>query len=155
MTLTVSLEPDPLVKRTLQQQLTALLPDWFKQGEASLKYADRAAALPGYVARLDGTAKGLLVYKKHGALAAEIVWLGVDPTSHRSGIGRGLVDAACDAARADGLRYLFVWTLHEESGYAPYVPTRRFYEAMEFEYAMEEHFPSGDNPLALYMRRFF
>jgi len=152
MTLTVLLEPNSQLKRALQQQLTALLPDWFKQGEASLKYADRAAVLPGYVARIDGEAKGLLVYRKHGPIAAEIVWLGVDPTCHRSGIGRALIDAACSAARTDGLKYLFVWTLHENAHYAPYAPTRRFYEATGFEYAMAEHFPTGDNPLALYMK---
>jgi GNAT superfamily N-acetyltransferase len=151
--LTVSLEHDPQFKRGLQQRLTVLLPEWFNQGEANLKYADTAQQLDGYVARIDGDPKGLLIYKKHSAIAAEIVWLGVDPNCHRCGIGRALVTAACDAARSDGLDLLFAWTLHAKIDYEPYKRTRRFYDRVGFQYAMEEHSPDETNPLALYVRR--
>lgn len=73
MALTVLLEPDPILRSGVQQRLTAQLADWFKQGEASLKYAEKAEILSGYIARIDNEPKGLLLYKKHGRLAAEIL----------------------------------------------------------------------------------
>ncbi|UVO35695.1 GNAT family N-acetyltransferase [Bradyrhizobium arachidis] len=153
MALTVSLESDPSIKRGIQQTLTALLPDWFKQGDASLKYADKAEILPGYVARADGEPKGLLLYKKHDALAAEIFWLAVDPDYHRSGVGRSLVSAACNTALADGAKFLLVWTHHARTNDKPYEATRQFYERIGFRYLAEEHFPASlENPLALYVR---
>ncbi|MFK4492406.1 GNAT family N-acetyltransferase [Bradyrhizobium sp. USDA 336] len=152
MTITVSLESDPIAKRGIQQSLTVRLPGWFRQGEPSLSYAEQAEVLPGYVARLDDKPEGLLIYKKQSALAAEIFWLGVDPARHRSGIGRALITAACDAALADRLRFLLVWTHHVRSKVKPYEGTRRFYEAMGFQYLTDEHFPGNTHPLALYMK---
>jgi ribosomal protein S18 acetylase RimI-like enzyme len=152
MVLTVTLETDRGVKREIQERLSALLPRWFAQQTANLKYAAQAEALPGYVARLDGACRGLLLYKKHSAISAEIYWLGVDPRCHRHGIGRALVNAVCDAARADRVAFLFVSTLHPSVDYEPYERTRRFYEAMGFEYVLEDQFPNEENPLAVYMK---
>jgi len=153
MTLTISVESDSAVKRGIQQTLTALLPDWFNQGDASLKYAEKAEVLPGYVAWLDGEAKGLLLYKQHAAIAAEIFWLAVDPGCHRSGIGRALVSAARDAARRDGLRFLVVWTLHSSSKQKPFEATRLFYEGVGFHYLMEERFTATESAHALYINQ--
>jgi ribosomal protein S18 acetylase RimI-like enzyme len=152
MMLTVSLETDRLAKRRIQEHLSSLLPQWFGKSDANLKYAAQAELLPGYVARLDGEPKGLLLYKTHSAVSAEIYWLGVDPRCHRSGIGRALVEAACGAATSDGVKFLFVCTLHPSRDYEPYQRTRRFYEAMGFRYVLEEQFPDEKNPLAFYMK---
>jgi GNAT superfamily N-acetyltransferase len=108
--------------------------------------------LPGYVAWLDREANGLLLYKRHSPISAEIFWLGVDPRWHRCGIGRALVKAACDAAGSDGVNFLFVCTLHPKVDYEPYERTRRFYEAMGFRYVLEEQNPDETNPLAFYMK---
>ena len=152
MDLSVAFETDPAQRRQLQRRLTALLPEWFDQNGSSVRYAAQAERLAGYVARLDGEPKGLLLYKKHGPLSAEIYWLGVDPACHRSGVGRALVDAACTAARADKLRLLFVWTLDPSVADEPYARTRRFYEAMGFRYVLSEHAPKEVNPLGLYLK---
>src|SRR5207253_2739396 len=77
-----------LAKRRLQEHLSALLPEWFAQSDSNLKYAAQSEVLSGYVARLDGEPKGLLLLKKHSAISAEIYWLGVDPRCHRRGLGR-------------------------------------------------------------------
>ena len=135
MTLLISLVRNPRVKRQLQEELTRCLPEWFGQRTSNQKYAAQAEILPGYVAYVDGTAKGLLLLKKHSRISAEIYWLGVDRDCHRSGIGRALVEAACKAARADQARYVFVCALHPRVSYEPYERTRRFYEAMGFNCA--------------------
>jgi ribosomal protein S18 acetylase RimI-like enzyme len=152
MTLSISLEADPRRKRQLQEQITARLPEWFGQRAANLAYAAQAERLPGYVATVDGAPKGLLLLKTHSEISAEILWLGVDRECHRSGIGRALVEAACDASQADGARLLFVRTLHPRVAYEPYQRTRRFYEAVGFRYVLEEAWPDPDNPIALYLR---
>jgi GNAT superfamily N-acetyltransferase len=152
MALTVSLETGRLAKRRLQERLSTRLPEWFGQSESNLKYAAQSERLPGYVAWLDGKPKGLLLYKRHSPISGEIHWLGVDPRWHRCGIGRALVEAACDAAHSDGVRFLFVCTLHPSVDYEPYERTRHFYEAMGFRYVLEEPRPDETNPLAVYMK---
>jgi GNAT superfamily N-acetyltransferase len=152
MALSIRVETDPRLKRQIQEQLTARLPEWFGQPAANLAYAAQAETLPGFVARVDGELAGLLLLKRHGGISAEIFWLGVDRAHHRSGIGRALVEAAGAAARADGAEFMFVRTLHPRAAYAPYEGTRRFYEALGFRYVLEEQFPDTTNPLAVYMR---
>lgn len=152
MTLSISLETDPRRKRQLQEQLAAGLLAWFGQRAANLAYAAQAERLPGFVACVDGIARGMMLLKKHSDISAEIYWLGVAPDHHRSGIGRALVDAACDAAKTDKANFLFVQTLHPGTTYEPYQRTGRFYEAMGFRYVLEEQFPDKANPLALYMK---
>jgi ribosomal protein S18 acetylase RimI-like enzyme len=102
MNIAVSIEKDPALKRAIQQRLTALLPERFGQAEANRHYAGQAEVLAGYVARLGGEANGMLLLKVCSLISAEIYWMGVDPGCHRSGIGRALIEAACEAARADG-----------------------------------------------------
>ena len=153
MRLLVYLEPDPGRKRELQQQLTALLPAWFGQEASNTKYAQQAEVLEGYVAELDGVRRGLLLLKKSSPRSAEIYWMGVDPSFHRSGIGRALVDAALAAARRSGVVYMFVATLHPNDPYEPYQRTRQFYQAMGFEYVLEEQFPTDpDNVVAYFLK---
>jgi ribosomal protein S18 acetylase RimI-like enzyme len=153
MTPVVFLEADPIRKRRLQERLTGLLPQWFAQPVANAAYALQAKSLDGYVGAIDREECGLLLLKRHGALSAEIYWLGVDPKFHRRGIGRSLVAAASGAAGDDGIRFLFVATLHPDDPYEPYRYTRDFYEALGFVYVLEEQFPATpDNRLAYYMK---
>lgn len=152
MHLTVSLETDPALKHALHQELTARLPEWFGRADANQAYAARAEVLPGYIARIDGEPRGLLLLKQHSPISAEIHWLGVDPAWHRRGIGRALVAAARAAARADGKKFLFLHTLHPTVAYAPYQRSRQFHESMGFQYVLEEQFPDPRNPLALYLK---
>jgi GNAT superfamily N-acetyltransferase len=152
MQFTVALETDPARRREIHQQLTALLPEWFGLPAANLHYAMQSASLPAYVARQAGRPRGMLLFKQHSAISAEVYWLGVYPRWHRSGIGRMLVTTACEAARAAGVKVLFVRTLHPDVPYEPYERTRRFYEAMGFCYVLDEQRPDARNPLACYMK---
>lgn len=149
----VSIEYDPSRKREIQRNLTASLPEWFGDAEANRHYASQAEILTGYVARLDGNVRGMLLLKAYGRTSIEIYWLGVDPDRHRLGVGRALVDAACTAAQADGVKFVFVSTLHPRESYAPYQRTLQFYEAMGFRYVLEEQMPKDRNPLAYFIRQ--
>jgi ribosomal protein S18 acetylase RimI-like enzyme len=152
MEIAIAIEPDAARKREIQQHLTGLLPEWFGVREANLHYAQQAEMLAGYVARIGGEPKGMLLLKECSPISAEIYWMGVDPRCHRCGIGRALVTAACDRARANGGKFLFVATLHPGDPYEPYQRTRRFYEAMGFRYVLEEQFPRERNRLGYYLR---
>jgi GNAT superfamily N-acetyltransferase len=123
MNVDVLLEPDPKRRRELQERLTAMLKSWFGKPDANAKYAGQAEVLDGCVAMCDRVLRGLLLLKYHSPSSAEVYWMGVDPTCHRAGIGRALKEAAVDGARARGVRYLFVATLHPADPYEPYQRT--------------------------------
>jgi GNAT superfamily N-acetyltransferase len=79
--------------------------------------------------------------------------MGVEPDHHRRGIGRALCEAAIASCRKDGVRYLFVATLHPDDPYEPFQRTRRFYEAIGFSYVLKEQFPADPaNPTAYYLK---
>jgi GNAT superfamily N-acetyltransferase len=149
----VFIEPDASRKRILQERLTALLPEWFGKAESNAIYAQMAERLEGFVAEESGAERGLLLLERHSPLSAEIAWMGVEPSHHRSGVGRALCEAAQTAARNSGVKYFFVATLHPDDPYEPFQRTRRFYEAMGFYYVLKEQFPSDpSNPGAYYLK---
>jgi ribosomal protein S18 acetylase RimI-like enzyme len=151
--LKVVLEPNPSRKGELQEHLTSKLQDWFGKADSNAHYASQAELLDGYVAEIGDVRCGLLLLKHVSPVSAEVYWLGVDPAHHRSGVGRALLEAALKGLRR-GVRYLFVATLHPSVTHEPYQRTRRFYEAMDFVYVLEEHFISDPtNPIAYYLRR--
>ena len=153
MNITVHREADPRLKRELQEQLTRLLPEWFGKAESNAHYAAQAEVLDGYVAEADGVRRGLLLLGNHSPRSAEVHWMGVDPALHRSGIGKALIDAAAIGAKASGVKWLFVATLHPRVAYEPYQRTRKFYEAQGFEYVLEEQFPADPgNPIGWFLR---
>ena len=153
MALAIHEESDPKTRRALQERLTAQLPQWFGQPDSNAKYARAAEALDGFVATIDGEARGLLLLKFQSPISAEIYWMGVEPNLHRAGIGRALVEAAQRKARARAIEYLFVATLHPDDPYEPYRRTRMFYEALGFAYVLEEQFPADpENRLAFYLK---
>lgn len=153
MTIRVFLETSPGHKRELQVRLTALLADWFGKAESNAHYADLAESLDGYVAEVDGERCGLVLFERHSPKSGEVSWMGVEPRRQRHGVGRALLDALARDFRNDGGRYLFVATLHPNIDYEPYQRTRRFYEAVGFEYVLKEQFPADpDNPTAFYLK---
>jgi len=153
--LSVAQERDGAANRRLLEELTARLPEWFAQSESNRRYAEQAAVLEAWVARLDGRAVGLLLLKRHGSASAEIYWLGVAHDRHRRGIGRALVGAVETRLKEEKGRFLFVMTLHPDVDYEPYRRTRLFYESLGFELALAmQQGPAGpvSDPLAYYLK---
>src|SRR5438045_1989340 len=146
MGVSIAREEDPTASRRLLETLTTRLPEWFAQPDANRHYAEQAEILEAWVARLDGSARGLLLLKRHGAVGAEIYWLGVDPDHHRQGIGKALVGVIENRLRQERVKYLVVTTLHPDDPYEPYRRTRAFYERLGFELLMSR------DPLAYYLK---
>src|ERR1043165_2232592 len=106
MGVSIAREEDRAARRRLLEALTARLPAWFAQPESNRHYAEQAEILEAWVARLDGSPRGLLLLKRHGAVSAEMYWLGVDPDHHRQGIGRALIGAIESRLRQERLKYV-------------------------------------------------
>lgn len=156
MEVAIAQEKDPRQCRRVVEVLTARLPQWFGRPEANRHYAGQAEVLDGWVAGIGGQPVGLLLLKRHGAVSAEIYWLGVDPQYHRQGVGRRLIEATEQRLRQEGIKFLFVMTLHPDEAYEPYRRTRAFYEAIGFELALNVTHgpaePTTPDPLAYYLK---
>jgi GNAT superfamily N-acetyltransferase len=78
--------------------------------------------------------------------------MAIRPALHRRGLGRALVDASRDWARAHGRRYLTVRTIGPSRPDEAYARTRAFYRAVGFE-PIEEFLGLWDgNPCLLMLR---
>jgi ribosomal protein S18 acetylase RimI-like enzyme len=153
MGVSIAREEDPAVSRRLLEDLTTRLPEWFAQPQSNRHYAEQAGILEAWTARIDGRTVGLLFLKRHSVVSAEIYWLGIDPDHHRQGIGQDLVRAIERQLGQEGLKYLFVMTLHPEDPYEPYQRTRAFYERLGFELVLSRDPPgASSNPLAYYLK---
>jgi GNAT superfamily N-acetyltransferase len=155
MEVSIAEEKDPALRRRILETLTARLPGWFAQDEANRHYAAQAEVLEGWIARIDGRSRGLLLLKRHSPVSAEIYWLGVDPDHHRQGIGKALIGAVERRSKEEKIRFLFVMTLHPDDPYEPYRRTRLFYERMGFALALSSGdalATSSSNPLAYYLK---
>jgi GNAT superfamily N-acetyltransferase len=146
MGISIAREEDPAASRRLLETLTARLPEWFAQPESNRHYAEQAEILEAWVARLDGSARGLLLLKRHSAVSAEVYWLGVDPDHHREGIGKALIGAIENRLKQERAKYLVVATLHPDDPYEPYRRTRAFYGRLGFELLLSR------DPLAYYLK---
>ena len=103
-----------MASRCLLEALTARLPEWFAQPDSNRHYAEQAEFLESWTARIEGSARGLLLLKKHSAVGAEIYWLAVHPAHHRQGIGRALIEAVYAAADAAGVPAVY-WLTAEDN----------------------------------------
>jgi ribosomal protein S18 acetylase RimI-like enzyme len=155
MALEIAPETDSGLKRGLLETLTARLPQWFGRPDSNRHYAEQAESLEGWVAWRDGQGLGLLLVRRHGPASAEIYWLGVDPEHHRQGVGRGLAERVAGHLREQGVKFLFVVTLHPDDPYEPYRRTRHFYESLGFEFALSMDYGAErppDDLLAWYLK---
>ena len=133
MTDVVEIE-DPAERSRMAEVVLRDLPDWFGIEKATRDYIAKAATLPTFAVQPD---LGFLCLEQHTPAAAEVHVMGVRRESHRSGIGRALVETAEAWCRARGIRYLHVKTLGPSRADEGYAATRAFYEALGFV-ALEE-----------------
>jgi ribosomal protein S18 acetylase RimI-like enzyme len=80
----------------------------------------------------------------------DLYWIAVDPAARCSGVGRALLTASENAARARGGRMLIA----ETSGTPPYEATRKFYSGAgyENEAIIKDFYTVGDD-LVIFVKR--
>ena len=124
------------------------LPDWFGIEESIVTYVNEVDDLPVFIAAdRDVLAAGeplhledvfgFISIRQHFERAAEVHLIAVREGFHRAGFGRGLLLAAEQWLRAQGVEFLQVKTLSPARESVHYARTRKFYEAMGFR-ALEE-----------------
>jgi len=120
-------------------RLLGLLPGWFGIESSNVGYVESARRLPTYLARLSNVVRdgpnepvGVLLAHRHFPESAEIHLLAVDPSLHRRGVGRALVQALEADLVADGVEFLQVKTRGPSRPDPGYALTRQFYLAMGF-----------------------
>jgi ribosomal protein S18 acetylase RimI-like enzyme len=104
---------------------------WREDYRETLTSAARDAPDRFLVADVEGIPAGFATWTVHPAAAGdlgEITLLAVDPGQQRHGVGRALIDAACDAMRAAGCVVAYAGT----GGDAAHAPARAAYEATGF-----------------------
>lgn len=121
-----------------------MLPAWFGIESSNAEYIERSRVLPAYLAwprgqHGPGAPAGVLLAIRHFPNAAEVYLMAVDPSVHRRGAGRALVQALENDLRADDVGYLQVKTLGPSSPDAGYAKTRAFYASMGFHPLEEIH----------------
>jgi GNAT superfamily N-acetyltransferase len=129
-------------------RLLRSLPDWFGIESSIVEYVEKARELPTYLAWPAATPQvregkrqpvGVLLAARHFPGAAEIYLMAVEPSMHRRGVGRVLVEALEADLIADGVELLQVKTLGPSLPDASYDRTRQFYAGMGFRPLEEIH----------------
>jgi GNAT superfamily N-acetyltransferase len=114
------------------ERLLRMLPDWFGIEESNRNYVEAARSLPGVAAVLNGRVVGVGLVRHHTPEAAEIELLLVEPSLHRHGIGRRIVDTLARDLAGHGVELLQVKTFGPSGDSEPYERTRAFYRSMGF-----------------------
>jgi len=139
-------------KGAICAEVIAELPEWFARPEANRLYAQTADRLDMLGCIAEGEIAGLVSLKQHFDTTAEIYLLAARPQWHGTGMGRALVSAAEDWARARALRFLTVKTLGPSHPDTAYETSRRFYRAMGFQPIEEIQDIWPDNPCLLLVK---
>lgn len=133
------------------------LTDWFGLPETNARYLASLGRIPSFVAVAGtdghpgarGEIVGFLALEPRAEHSAEIVVMAVEPTWHRQGHGRALVDAAREWCDRHDTSWLFVKTRGPSTYDDFYARTRRFYAAVGFEPLYESHTEWGASEAAL------
>ncbi len=113
-------------------KIASILTDWFDQDAITRAIPADLNLHKTIVAEINNEVVGFVTYTSHEGNVF-IGWLGVEQESQRQGIGTKLVQSLEEELEKLGIAKLEVETLSETIDYAPYVPTRAFYEKMGFE----------------------
>lgn len=142
-------------------RLLRSLPDWFGIESAVAGYVGKAHELPTYLAwparesSVPGPVSqpvGVLLASRHFPASAEIYLMAVEPSMHRRGIGRALVEALEADLIADSVELLQVKTLGPSLPNASYDRTRQFYSHLRFRPLEEIHDLWPGNPCLIMVK---
>lgn len=127
MSMEVKIEGPFLGKGKDCAEILADLPMWFGIEEANKNYAEKAEALPTFIASIGGRVVGFMSLLVHSPQSAELYVLGVLREYHRKGIGKMMLDASEAHLKQQGISFVQVKTLAAAAGDPNYEKTRSFY----------------------------
>lgn len=127
-------QPQPICanKSAICAAVIADLPQWFARPDANQCYVETAADIDMLGCTAGDEVAGFVSLTQHFDTTAEIYLLAARPRWHGTGLGRALVSAAEDWARARRLRFLTVKTLGPSHPDPAYETSRSFYRAIGF-----------------------
>lgn len=117
---------------TLCQTITKDLPEYFGLLGANEHYAIGVKTRTNFAAKKDNDTIGLVSIDFPYPSNANIYWMAVLRDFHRQGIGRQLIDAACQFAKTHRAKTITVETLSPSETEENYLKTYRFYESVGF-----------------------
>lgn len=120
-------------KSAICREIMAELSDWFTEPAVIEACAEAVATLPMFACMNGASVAGFVALKEHPPAATEILVIASRRYYHGHGIGKALLTAAEQFARARGSRLLTVKTLAPRGREEPqYEATRAFYHRNGF-----------------------
>lgn len=108
------------------------LPLWFGIESAIQQYVKDVETMTTIVAFSADKPVGFLSLNQHSEWTAEVHVMAIDPTFHRKGVGRRLIEEAEEFLRKSGFEFLSVKTLSPARENKEYELTRKFYLSVGF-----------------------
>jgi ribosomal protein S18 acetylase RimI-like enzyme len=112
--------------------VVATLPAWFGYEGALADVGRAVGEQSGFVALDDGEVVGFVTTTEAYLETTEITYLAVRAADRRRGLGRALVAAVVEVARAAGVQSICLLTLGPSANSAHYAETVAFYQALGF-----------------------
>jgi GNAT superfamily N-acetyltransferase len=144
---------DPATDADACDAIVRGLPDWFGMEEGIEQARTAVRSHDGLVAVDENDdLVGFLTWSRPRPASAEITWMAVRADRRRHGHGRALIEGLTERLVAEGTGLVFVKTLSDTEPYEPYAETRRFYDSMGFQPALDLDLWGPQNPALLYVR---
>ncbi|STX50952.1 Acyl-CoA N-acyltransferase [Legionella busanensis] len=118
--------------QTLCRTITEDLPEYFGLPEANKHYIIGVKSRTNFAAKDEDNTIGLVSIDFPYPNNANIYWLAVKRNFHRQGIGKQLIEAACQFAKIKGARTITVETLSPSESDENYLRTYLFYQSVGF-----------------------
>lgn len=141
-------------KKNVAKLILDDLQNWFAIESAKQEYIMESMNMPFWAYYEDGKAVGFIAIKKHTIESGEVYVMGVKEEYHRKHIGSALLKECERWCKSDGIKYLQVKTVSEDSDDAFYAKTRAFYKKVGF--TPIEVFPTlwdENNPCLLMIKK--
>jgi len=116
------------------------LPEWFGIEQSIVDYVNQIDSLPTITAKSQDEVVGFVSMNLNFEKSAELHVLAVKKVHHRTGIGRQMFLATEAYLKKQGIQFVQVKTISENSPDTHYEKTRKFYKAMG--YTELEEFPN-------------
>lgn len=120
------------IAESLCRKLTIDLPDYFGIPESNEAYAKGLHSCQNFAAKEDENYIGLISIDFPYPNNANIFWMAVLNHYQRKGIGRKLIELACNNAKERGARTMTVETLAPTESEENYLKTYHFYQSVGF-----------------------